>query len=416
MVIKEGRGIFATDMKKKVAIIGGGAAGFFCAANLGEMSEDVEITILEQGKEFLSKVRVSGGGRCNVTNVCDEPRELIKNYPRGGRELLGPFHKFATADTRWWFEARGVALKEEEDGRIFPVSDDSADIVNCLLKVAKSHGVRCLTHQKVTSLKPAGSGFKLQVSGEEVFFDFVVLTCGSSKYMNDMISDLGIDIVPPLPSLFTFNCKDRRLRDLAGISVPNVEVSIEGVTDDQSGPILITHQGFSGPAILKMSAFGARSLASSSYKFEVKIDWLPAWSGDQIISRLRAEGKRKVLGKYDFLPNRLWVQLLEPVITDPEMTNASLNKTQLESLVSALKNSSFSINGKATFKEEFVTAGGIDLREMDFRTFGLRKYPGLYAAGEILDIDGVTGGFNFQNAWTGAYLIAKDIAEKAVSN
>lgn len=398
------------EKKKIVTIVGGGAAGFFCAVNLKEMSPDTQVILLEQGKEFLGKVKVSGGGRCNVTNALEDPRELVKNYPRGSKELLGPLYKFGTIETRDWFESRGVSLKTESDGRVFPVSNDSSEIVNCLLKEAKRRGVILNTHHKLQSVQKLANGFKLQVNGSEMFTDKLVLTTGSSKWMFQILTGLGIEMVSELPSLFTFNCKDTRLRNLAGISVPETSVRVRGTKLIQNGPVLITHQGFSGPAILKTSAYGARLLAESSYKFDLEIDWLPAHSEDELMKELRESGKKWVLGKNRFLPNRLWEQLIDPNLGHKEISFAELNKVQLSQIVDALKHAVFQVSGKSTFKEEFVTAGGVSLKEVDFRSFGIKSIPGLYAAGEILDIDGVTGGFNFQNAWTGAYLIASHLS------
>lgn len=398
-------------MNKQLIIIGGGAAGFFAAVNIKEMIPELEVTILEQGKDVLGKVKISGGGRCNVTNECKEPKQLVLNYPRGNRELLGPFYKFNTEDTYNWFEYRGVALKIEEDGRVFPVSDDSQEIVNCLVQNCKDMGVKIFTSTKVMGFKKLkGERWSIKTQNKELVADYLFLATGSSKFIWEQLQHFGIKTVRPVPSLFTFHCKDTRFRDLSGISLNKVVINICGTDIQTEGPMLITHQGLSGPAILKASAWGAVELAHCDYKFEIKIDWLPDVGEKAFIEMAQENIRKKILARNPYIANRLWEQLLKPILKDENITYAQISKKHLALLVHELKNSSFQINGKSTYKEEFVTAGGIDLQEVDFKGFFLKKQPTIYAAGEILNIDGVTGGFNFQAAWTGAFLAAEHLA------
>ena len=396
-------------MKKKLIIVGGGAAGFFTAINVMMMNPDFEVIILEQGKEVLNKVKISGGGRCNVTNVCSEPEQLVKNYPRGNRELLGPFHRFNTQDTVEWFENQGVKLKTEADGRMFPVSDDSMDIVQCLIRLTKKYGIKVLTSTKVIGLHKSNSIWITKTNSQTFSSDFVMLASGSSKLVWDLLSSLGVGLVAPVPSLFTFHCKDTRFRDLPGISVDNVSLKIVGTEIKTTGPLLITHQGLSGPAVLKASAWGALNLAQLDYKFMIAIDWIPEIDEKAFTKMTIDHARKKILPRNPFIANRLWEQLISSIVHE-NLTYAEAGKKKLAQIFKALKNSTFSITGKSTFKEEFVTAGGVDLQEVDFKGFFLKKINSLYLAGEVLNIDGVTGGFNFQAAWTGSYLAAEHLA------
>ena len=396
-------------MKKKLIIIGGGAAGFFTAINVMMLNADFEVIILEQGKEVLNKVKISGGGRCNVTNVCIDPEQIVKNYPRGNRELLGPFHRFNTQDTVAWFENQGVKLKAESDGRMFPVSDDSMDIVNCLIRLTKKYGIKVITSTKVIGFSQINKGWLIKTNTQTLSSDFVMLASGSSKLVWDLLSNLGIGLISPVPSLFTFHCKDTRFRDLSGISVDSVSIKIIGTDIKTSGPLLITHQGISGPAVLKASAWGALELAQMDYKFTIAIDWLPDLDEKTFLQMTIEHARKKILPRNPFIANRLWEQLLNTFISE-NLTYAEAGKKKLAQIYETLKNSAFTITGKSAFKEEFVTAGGVDLQEVDFKGFFLKKITNIYLAGEVLNIDGVTGGFNFQAAWTGAFLAAEHLA------
>ena len=401
-------------------VIGGGAAGFFAAINAAELQPGMRITILERGRDVLQKVRISGGGRCNVTHAVWTPRELSKYYPRGGRELLGPFTRFCTGDTIEWFERRGVELKIEEDGRMFPVTDDSQTIIDCLTRAAKRLNIRVLTQRAVVSLYPpeqAGQPFKaITRDGNSFYGSKLLVATGSNPKVWDLIGHLGHRIVPPVPSLFTFNTKDTRLRNLSGVSAPNATVKIPALKMEESGPLLVTHWGKSGPAILKMSAWGARELHPLDYKFALHVNWLgQKWNPQSALDRLRElkeELAKKQIGTYcpfEF-PLRLWKNIIGGASIAESTRWADLNKRQLHMLADELTRAEFQIAGKSTNKEEFVTAGGVALREVDFKRFASKIFPDLHFAGEILDIDAVTGGFNFQAAWTGGYLAARAIA------
>ncbi len=398
-----------------IVIIGGGAAGFFTAINAAEMNPDLKIAILERGKEVLTKVRISGGGRCNVTHAEFIPGELSKNYPRGEKELLGPFHKFMTGDTMEWFEKRGIELKIEDDGRIFPVSDDSQSIINCFLReterlkiqVLKSHGVQDFQQKEnLWQLKTSKGGFSAKK---------IMLATGSSPKIWNLLKKLGHKIIEPVPSLFTFNIKDNRIKNLPGIATEAVvRINSNKINIGSKGPLLITHWGMSGPGILKLSAWGARDLEKLNYQFGIKVNWLPGFTSEEILNQLKdlktALARQQVLKYAQFdLPKRLWKKLCEAAeIKDQNW--AEVNKKQLSELSFQLTEAFFQVNGKSTFKEEFVTAGGVDLREINFKTFESKLHKNLFLAGEVLNIDAITGGFNFQNAWTGGYLAAKAIS------
>lgn len=397
-----------------VIIIGGGAAGFFTAINIAENNSKLKIAILERGKEVLSKVRISGGGRCNVTHACFIPNELVKFYPRGEKELKGPFHQFCSGDTIEWFERHGVELKIEDDGRMFPVTDSSQTIIDCFQLAVKKLGIDVLTGQSVQSLFRGEDYWKVETTQETFKTSKIVMATGSNPKMWEMMQTLGHSIVPPVPSLFTFNIKDPRIKDLMGVSA-QATVKVKDSRLQASGPLLITHWGMSGPGILRLSAWGARELFAKNYQFVLQVNWLNDLDFEEtaeLLRELKMEHAKKVIVKkspFDF-PNRLWESLVLASGISAETKWADLSRKQLDDLATQLVNGSYPVNGKSTFKEEFVTAGGIDLKEINFKTMESKIVPDLYFAGEILDIDAITGGFNFQNAWTGGFLVAKNFS------
>ncbi len=393
-----------------IIIIGGGAAGFFAAITCAEKNPNLKVIILEKGNDFLQKVKVSGGGRCNVTHACYDPKELAKYYPRGNKALLGPFNRFAPGDTISWFYDRGVELKTEDDNRMFPITDDSQTIINCFVHSAKKAGVQLLTQQNVIELK-AGETWKIKTQKGDLFHcKKLMVAPGSSPRFWKMMSTLGHNIIDPVPSLFTFNIKDERIKDLLGISVPMAQVKILDENLEAAGPLLITHWGMSGPAILKLSAWGARILHKRNYKFEISINWLGYESQNAVAEQLRetkmSHAKKLVvnLNPFPSIPKRLWYKLTAATGIGTQLRWADVNKEQLKNLSKELTAGTYEVNGKSTFKEEFVTAGGIDLDEVNFKRFESKICPNLFFGGEVLDIDAVTGGFNFQAAWTGGYI------------
>lgn len=399
-----------THKPRKISIIGGGAAGFFAAITAAEADPSAEVTVYEKGNAFLTKVKISGGGRCNVTHACFDPAMLSKNYPRGSRELRGAFHEWQPQDTVEWFEARGVELKAEPDGRMFPVTDSSQTIIDCFMKSARDAGVILKTGIALHELQadPDGS-FSLHFSnGETVRSDKVCITSGSLKAspLTRAIESLGHSIEPLAPSLFAFNIPDQRLDELAGLSVQDARVKLIPKSPVQSGPVLITHRGLSGPAILRLSAWEARRFAEQDYAVEISVNWLGKTSNEDLreaFSNNRAEsGKSLVKNKVPAgLPRRLWERLLESAAIAPETQWSQLTKDSENMLVHQLTDCRFQVKGKTTNKDEFVTCGGVRLKEIDFRRMESRIVSGLHFAGECLDIDGITGGFNFQAAWTG---------------
>ncbi|CAM1360609.1 conserved hypothetical protein [Tenacibaculum sediminilitoris] len=401
---------------KKVIIIGGGAAGYFTAINAKELNPELDITILEKGKEVLQKVKISGGGRCNVTHACFEPKELTKFYPRGEKELLGPFYKFMTGDTFEWFENRGVPLKIEADNRVFPEANTSKAIIDCFQSAVDNLGITVLKNHGVNSVYQQDDKWVINTKNQVFEADFVVVAAGSSKKVWDLCETLNHTVIEPVPSLFTFNIKDKRIIDLGGISVPNAEVILVGSNLENSGPLLITHWGLSGPAILKLSAFGARILADKNYQYNVLVNWL-GQDTNSVLEELqelkKSQAKKQVILKSPFsdIPRRLW----ERFVTASEIKNnqnwADVSNKQLQNLANELTKGLFNANGRTTFKEEFVTAGGVDLKEINFKRFESKKHKNLFFVGEVLNIDAVTGGFNFQNAWTGGFICANAIAE-----
>lgn len=399
-----------------VVIAGGGAAGFFTAINIAEGNPKLKIAILERGKEVLSKVRISGGGRCNVTHACFVPNDLAKFYPRGERELKGPFNRFCSGDTIEWFERHGVELKIEEDGRMFPVTDSSQTIIDCFLNATANLGIQVLTGESIQNIYRAEDYWKIETQKETYLSAKLVMTTGSNPKMWDMMHELGHTIVPPVPSLFTFNIKDSRIKDLMGISAM-ASVKVKDTKLNASGPLLITHWGMSGPGILRVSAWGARELFDKNYQFTLQVNWLNETGFEECeetLWDLKQNQPKKTVVKYcpfDF-PNRLWHSLVNAAGISAEARWADVSKVQLLALVAQLVNGEFKVNGKSTFKEEFVTAGGIELKEVNFKTMESKMQKDLYFAGEILNIDAITGGFNFQNAWTGGYIAAQSVLEE----
>jgi hypothetical protein len=403
-----------------IIIVGGGAAGFFTAINIVEKNPKLKVAILERGSEVLSKVRISGGGRCNVTHACFEPNELVKFYPRGEKELRGPFHQFCSRDTVEWFSKHGVKLKIEDDGRMFPVSNSSQTIIDCFLQSTQKLGISVLTGQSVQSIFKKDNCWKIETQNENYIAEKLILATGSNPKIWEMLQTFGHVIVNPVPSLFTFNIKDGRIKELPGVSAI-VSVKVKDTKLTSTGPLLITHWGMSGPAILKLSAWGARILFEKNYQFTIFVNWLNDVDTDdteKILKDLKQENAKKAVSKkspFDLpngqfagarVPNRLWESLVLASNIPEETKWADLSKVQLQNLANQLTNSSFEVNGKSTFKEEFVTAGGINLKEINFKTMESKLHENLYFAGEIVNIDAITGGFNFQNAWTSGFIVA----------
>lgn len=398
-----------------IIIVGGGAAGFFTAINIVEKNPKLKVAILERGQEVLTKVRISGGGRCNVTHACFVPNDLVKFYPRGEKELRGPFHQFCAGDTIEWFEKHGVALKIEDDGRMFPVSNSSQTIIDCFLNAAATLGIQILTGQSVQSIYKGLDYWKVATNHETFACHKLVMTTGSNPKIWEMLEAIGHTTVPAVPSLFTFNIKDARIKELMGVAA-QATVKVKDTKLSASGPLLITHWGMSGPSILRLSAWGARILAEKNYQFTLQVNWLNEISFETTEATLKdmklEHSKKAVAKKASFgLPNRLWESLVLASGILEETKWADLTKKQITDLTNQLTNGQFQVNGKSTFKEEFVTAGGIDLKEIHFKTMESKFHEGLFFAGEIVNIDAITGGFNFQNAWTSAYIAAEAIAQ-----
>ncbi|WP_288980410.1 NAD(P)/FAD-dependent oxidoreductase [uncultured Flavobacterium sp.] len=401
------------NSKYDIIIIGGGAAGFFTAINIVEKNVNLKVAILERGKNVLEKVRISGGGRCNVTHACFVPNDLVKFYPRGERELKGPFHQFCSGDTIEWFEKHDVALKIEEDGRMFPVSNSSETIIDCFLETTKKLKIDILTNHSVQELYQAETHWKVTTVQEVFTCHKIVMASGSNPKMWEMLQNLGHTIVAPVPSLFTFNIKDPRIKDLMGLSA-FATVKVKKSKLQASGPLLITHWGMSGPGILRLSAWGARELAEKKYQFAIQVNWLNETTFEEamdLLKEIKEQNTKKLIAKYAHfeLPKRLWENIVKAAGIEEETKWADVSKKQLHAFVEQLTNAEFQVNGKSTFKEEFVTAGGIDLKEVNFKTMESKILPNVYFAGEILNIDAITGGFNFQNAWTGGFIVANSI-------
>ncbi len=400
-----------------ITVIGGGAAGCFTAINAAENNPRLKIAILERGKEVLSKVKISGGGRCNITHAEFVPKELSLNYPRGEKELLGPFHGFMTGDTMEWFQNRGIELKIEEDGRIFPVSDDSQSIINCFLRETESLKIQVFKSHAVQNFQKKENCWDIKTSKGDFSAEKIMLATGSNPKMWNLLKKLGHEIIEPVPSLFTFNIQDERIKDLPGIATEaEVKIKSKKIKLESKGPLLITHWGMSGPGILKLSAWGARNLEKLNYQFEILVNWLPEFNLEEVLTALKdfksSLAKQQVVknAKFD-LPKRLWKNLVLASKIEEGTTWADLNKHQLQNLSNQLARAVFKVNGKSTFKEEFVTAGGVNLKEVDFKTFESKIHKNLFLAGEVLNIDAITGGFNFQNAWTGGFLAAKAMSK-----
>ena len=405
-----------SDKKCDIIIVGGGAAGFFAAINAKINNPNLSVTILEQSKEVLNKVRISGGGRCNVTNACFDPRELTGYYPRGAKELLGPFHIFGSRETVIWFENYNVSLYTEPNGCMFPVSNNSDTIIRCFLDQATKLGIKIIRNVKVKDFQSgtnSASTFTVFTEYGDFTSRFLMLATGSSPFVWNMLEKHGYKIVAPVPSLFTFNLPKHPICDLMGLVVQDVNVKIKETKICTDGPLLITHWGLSGPAVLKASAWGATILSDRNYNFTVTVDWIPATNSDTIDSLRNSLSKKKVISNPQFgIPTRLWHFLISKALTDIEKNWASLSKKEMGEIITQLKNCPFVVQGKTTFKEEFVTAGGVELQQINFRTFESRLHPGLFLAGEVINIDALTGGFNFQAAWTGGYLAGVEMAKR----
>ena len=402
-------------MKNDVIIIGGGAAGFFSAINIAIFNPKLNILILERGKEGLQKVKISGGGRCNVTHGQFIPSELTINYPRGEKELLGPFHQFMTGDTMKWFEDRGIKLKIEQDGRVFPVSNNSQTIIDCFLSEVKRLNIKVLYNHSVKSISLKNNEWLINTDKQDFNSFKLLVATGSNPKIWNLMDQLNHTIVKPVPSLFSFDIKDNRIKSIPGVVVEDVDIKVVNSKLFSDGPLLITHKGMSAPSILKLSAFGALEFESLNYQFEisinfVKLSYLDCISELKLVKNNMTK-KMVVNTPYFGIPKRLWKELVVFSQIDNTITWAELNKNQLNTLTTQLTSSIFKVNGKSTFKEEFVTAGGIDLKEINFKTFESKIHNNLFFAGEVLNIDAITGGYNFQNAWTGAYIASKSISE-----
>ena len=398
-----------------IVIIGGGPAGFFGAITAAQQNPQHRIILLEKHRQLLSKVRISGGGRCNVTHACFEPSSLVKFYPRGGKELLGPFTRFQPRDTIKWFETRGVQLKTEEDGRMFPVTDQSETIIRCLEKAAAEAGVKIWTECGVNQIERLEQGFRLVLAnGNQLDCQRLLFATGSHPKTYELLEKLGHRIVPLVPSLFTFNIPTSPLHELTGVSCPNVKVYLPQINKEQIGPLLITHWGISGPAVLKLSAWAARELHALGYHTQVVLDWLPQFGEAELRQELinaKTSLKLKLVQSESLLPlpKQLWKKIVELAEINSEQRWSHLSAKQIQGVLNQVKTMTLQVSGKTTYKQEFVTCGGVDLKEVNFKTMESKKCPGLFFAGEVLDIDGVTGGFNFQNAWTTGWIAGQSM-------
>lgn len=395
-------------------VVGGGAAGFFTAITCAENSNK-SVLVLEKTSQLLQKVKISGGGRCNVTHDCLDARELSTHYPRGEKSLIGPFNRFGAADTIDWFSSRGVALKVEEDGRMFPVTNSSQTIIDTLLEAAQKAGVKINTNEGVTSITKVNDHFDVVTDKNSYQAGSIVLATGGTRSPAGakLAASLGHELLAATPSLFTFKINDQRIDGLAGLSVPDAEVRIQKSKLKSRGPVLITHWGMSGPGILKISAWGARELAERDYQFDITVNWLPDDDPATLIADKRQnEGKRQVASRSPFesIPKRLWLHMLTAAGVPESTTWSELGKKQQNKLLTELSNATFTVTGKSTNKAEFVTCGGVARNEINFQTMESKIVPGLYFAGEVIDVDGVTGGFNFQNAWTNGFHAGSAIA------
>ena len=418
-----------------VIVIGGGAAGFYSALHIARENQGLKIAILEKGRNVLSKVKISGGGRCNVTNVEDLPKNLVKYYPRGSKELLGPFYAHGSKETVAFFEGCGIHLKTESDGRIFPITDTSETVINFFLNEAAKYKISIIRNMPVFEILQMDSErkrWKIISKNREFTARYVLVATGGNHKIWHMLARLGYSIVQPVPSLFSFNIKDQRISGLQGLSTPALVTVIKrkmttkeitvglkstlrsGQQLSAEGPVLVTHWGLSGPAILKLSAWGARELCKYGYRFRIQVNWLPEYHEKgvmELLKEVKSLESRKTVYRTNAveIPKKLWSRLVLASGISKDLQWAQINNTELVNLAKNLTASEFLVDGKSTNKDEFVTAGGVDLRQRDFKTFRSKLHPNLYFAGEVLDIDGITGGFNFQSAWTAAYIAAKDI-------
>ncbi|MFP3596594.1 NAD(P)/FAD-dependent oxidoreductase [Chryseobacterium sp. SIMBA_029] len=399
---------------KQIIIIGGGAAGFFCASNLDE--KKYKITILEQNSDVLQKVKISGGGRCNVTHACFDPKELVQFYPRGNKELLSVFTKFQPGDTMEWFDQRNVPLKIEGDNRTFPESNSSQTIINTFQKEIQHKDVEVKTKCSVKEIKKQDEKYLVVTSLGDFSADYVVYTTGSSPKSLKIAENLGHTIVPLVPSLFTFNIKDDLLKELPGTSFENAEVSIPSLKTEESGPLLITHWGLSGPAVLKISAWEAISLAKLKYQVEIEVNFIVKTmdEAEELFQNAKLSNPKKTIGQSKMfdITNRFWHKVLEISKVDLNKQIANVSGKETQTILENLCKKKLKVTGKSTFKDEFVTAGGIDLKEINFKNMSSKVLPNFYIAGEVLNIDAVTGGFNFQACWSEAWLIAQDLNNK----
>ncbi|WP_313098173.1 NAD(P)/FAD-dependent oxidoreductase [Epilithonimonas sp.] len=399
------------SLKKKIIIVGGGAAGFFTAANIDE--NKYYVTILEQNSDVLQKVKISGGGRCNVTHACFDPRELTQFYPRGNRELLSVFTKFQPGDTMDWFESRNVPLKIEKDNRIFPESDSSQSIMNTLINEVRSKNFEVKNQVSVTEIVKENETYTVKTKQGDFVADIVIYTTGSSPKSLKIVENLGHKIVEPVPSLFTFNIKNDLLKDLPGTSFENAEIRIPSLKTEESGPLLITHWGLSGPAVLKISAWEARTLAKLKYQFEIEVNFIskPISDAEEELKEFKNQNPKRSIGQSKIfdVTNRFWNKILEINQINPEKQIANLSGKEMNIILENLCKKKLLVTGKSTFKDEFVTAGGVDLREIDFKNMASKLLPNFYICGEVLNIDAITGGFNFQACWSEAWLISQKL-------
>ncbi len=406
---------------KRLVVIGGGAAGFFCAVNAARINRSLKVTIVEKTGKLLTKVKVSGGGRCNVTHACFEIQALVKKYPRGANFLKKAFYPFNTLHCVKWFEERGIKLKTEADGRMFSITDSSQTIIDCLLREANEFGVEILMNAEVRHIRHEDTKFELDLADNRLLTsDYIVVACGGypKSSMFNWLKDLGHSIEEPVPSLFTFNIPSNPITELMGVVAENASVKIAGSKLSEEGPLLITHWGMSGPAILKLSAWGARELASRNYHFNIIVNWVPKYNEQSLRDAWHeirnTHSAQKIVNRNPFaLPIRLWIYLLQQCGIEQDLRWANLGGKEQNKLIKNLTSQEFEVKGKTTFKEEFVTCGGIKLSEVDALTMQSKIVPNLYFAGEILDVDGITGGFNFQNAWTSGWIAAQAIAKAA---
>ena len=400
--------------KKKIIIIGGGAAGFFCAANLDETK--YRVSILEQNSDVLQKVKISGGGRCNVSHACFDPKELVGFYPRGNKELLSVFHKFQPGDTMDWFEKRNVALKIESDNRIFPETNSSQTIMDTLVNEVLRRKFKIETKIVVLDIQRQNEQYLVITNSGEYLADYIIYTTGSSPKSLKILQNLGHKIVEPVPSLFTFNIKNEVLKDLMGTSFPHAEVSIPELKMEESGPMLITHWGLSGPAILKISAWKARELAALKYRFHIRVNFLGMDKDDaeDALKNYRNQNPKKTIGnsKIYNITTRFWHRILWISKVNLEKYISNLTAREIQNIIQNLCENEMSVSGKSTYKDEFVTAGGVELKEVDFKNMSSKILSNFYLAGEVLNIDAVTGGFNFQACWSEAWLMAQDLNSK----